>query len=209
MDPLPPCPIVVMAKAPRPGYAKTRLIPALGADGAAALAQRLLLHALDQALDARLGAVELCCAPDTSDPLWTTLARPGLSFSDQGDGDLGARMRRPFARWLPQVGRLLMTGTDCPGLGSTVLQEAARALDRADAVFVPAFDGGYALIGLRGPAVERFGPLFENMPWSTPGLMVATRTALAAAGLEHVELPALPDIDEAHDLQHLPQGWRP
>ncbi len=208
MDPLPPCPIVVMAKAPRPGYAKTRLIPALGEQGAAALAQRLLLHALDQALSARLGTVELCCAPDTTDPLWKALARPGLAFSDQGDGDLGARMQRPFARWLPQAGQLLMTGTDCPGLSSPVLREAAGALARADAVFVPAFDGGYALIGLRGPAVDRFAPLFDQMPWSTPGLMAATRERLAAAGLCHVELPALHDIDEPADLQHLPPGWQ-
>lgn len=197
-----------MAKAPRPGYAKTRLIPALGPAGAAALAQRLLRHAVDQAEGAKLGAVELCCAPDTADPIWAPLARKGLAFSGQGDGDLGARMQRPFARWLPQAGRLLMTGTDCPALDAAVLRQAAQALAQADAVFVPAFDGGYALIGLRGPTADRFAALFAQMPWSTPGLMAATRAALAAAGLAHVELPALPDIDEPADLAHLPPGWQ-
>jgi glycosyltransferase A (GT-A) superfamily protein (DUF2064 family) len=73
--------------------------------------------------------------------------------------------------------------------------------------FVPAFDGGYALIGLRGRAVAPFTAIFEQMPWSTPGLMAATRVHLAAAGLRHAELPPLPDIDEPADLVHLPAGW--
>ncbi len=205
----PPCPVIVMAKAPRPGYAKTRLAPALGADGAAALAHRLLLHALDEALGAGLGAVELCCAPDAEDPLLAPLARPGLALASQGTGDLGARMQRPLARWLPRHGQALITGTDCPALTRDVLRQAMHVLQKADAVFVPAHDGGYALIGLRGSAPARFAPLFDAMPWSTPGLMAATRTRAAQAGLQLAELPALHDIDEPADLVHLPAGWRP
>ena len=76
-----------MAKAPLPGFAKTRLIPALGADGAAALAACLLEHTLQQTLAAALGPVDLCCAPDATHP---ALARhadwPGLVLSEQGDG---------------------------------------------------------------------------------------------------------------------------
>jgi rSAM/selenodomain-associated transferase 1 len=204
MKPDAPCPVIVMAKAPRPGYAKTRLVPALGEAGAAALALRLLHGAVDEAFAARLGVVDLCAAPDASDPQFNALARAGLSFSAQGDGDLGARMQRAFARWLPQAGQALMTGTDCPALTATVLLQAAQALATADAVFVPAFDGGYALIGLRGRSVAAFTPLFDAMPWSTAGLMDATRLRLAAAGLAHVELPALHDIDEPADLLHLP-----
>ena len=71
-------------------------------------------------------------------------------------------------------------------------------------MFVPALDGGYALIGLRGADIDRFVPLFDAMPWSTAGLMAATRQRLAAAGLAPVELPPLPDIDEPADLRHLP-----
>lgn len=192
-----------MAKTPRPGYAKTRLIPALGTQGAARLAQRLLQHAVAQAVAAELGAVDLCCTPDAADALFAPLAAPGVQFSNQDEGDLGQRMGGAFARWLPQTGQALMMGTDCPGLTAAVLRQAASALANTDAVFVPALDGGYALIGLRGPYPARFAPLFDNMQWSNAHVMSATRQRLATAGLAHLELPALPDIDEPADLQHL------
>ena len=124
-------------------------------------------------------------------------------LSEQGTGDLGARMARAFARGLPH-GPVLMTGTDAPALDAAVLRNAAAALQTVDAVFVPALDGGYALIGLRQPAPA----LFEGVAWSTAQVMAQTRTRLAAAGLRHVELAPLPDIDEPADLVHLPPGWR-
>ena len=76
-------------------------------------------------------------------------------------------------------------------------------LDDADAVFVPALDGGYALIGLRCAAPT----LFSGMAWSTASVMADTRERLAAAGLSHIELPPVADIDEPADLVHLPPGW--
>ena len=200
----PHCPIVVMAKAPVAGFAKTRLIPALGAAGAARLAARLLDHAVGQALAAGLGPVELCCAPNTAHPaLAHHTGRAGLVLSDQGDGDLGARMARAADPWLARAGRVLLIGTDAPGLEAAVLRLAATALASADAVFVPTFDGGYALVGLARPAPE----LFADMVWSVPTVMALTRERLRAAGLRHVELARLADIDEPADLCHLPPGW--
>lgn len=200
-----PCAVIVMAKAPVAGYAKTRLIPALGADGAAALAERLLDRALHHALAAALGPVDLCVTPNLHHPAFQCWATgPGVQCSLQGEGDLGERMARAFARWHPRADRVLMTGTDAPGLDATVLHHAAAALDSADAVFVPALDGGYALIGLRRPAPS----LFNGMAWSTPSVMAHTRERLVQAGLRHVELPPLPDIDEPADLVHLPAAWR-
>ena len=197
-------PAIVFAKAPIPGYTKTRLIAALGADGAAALTECLLERAIEQALEAALGPVDLCCAPDSRHP---ALARhggwPGIELSHQGEGDIGERMARAFERWLPKAGRALLVGIDLPGLDAAVLRSAAAALDEHDAVFVPALDGGYGLIGLRRPAPT----LFEDMPWSTPLVMATTRQRLAAAGLRHVELPPLADIDVEADLVHLPHGW--
>ncbi len=198
------CPVIVMAKAPVAGYAKTRLIPALGAAGAAALAECLLERAIGHALNAALGLVDLCCAPDAHHP---ALARhagwAGMQLSMQGDGDLGDRMNRAFARHLAQADRALMIGTDAPALDGAMLRRAAAALDDADAVFVPAFDGGYALIGLR-----RAGPLlFSGIAWSTATVMADTRERLRSAGLRHVELPPVADIDEPADLAHLPPGW--
>ena len=198
--------VIVMAKAPVPGFAKTRLIPALGAEGAARLAARLLQHAVEQALAAGLGPVELCCAPEHRHPAFASLcASPGLVWSDQGDGDLGARMARAFERRLAVAGAALLIGTDAPALEAAVLQRAAAALADTDAVFVPALDGGYALIGLRRPAPS----LFDAMTWSVSTVMARTRERLASAGLRHTELPPLADIDEAADLIHLPEGFLP
>ncbi|MDP1647825.1 MAG: TIGR04282 family arsenosugar biosynthesis glycosyltransferase, partial [Rubrivivax sp.] len=203
------CRIAVLAKAPVAGYAKTRLTPALGAAGAAALAERLLEHAVAQAMAAGLGPVVLWAAPDTTHPAFVRLRdRHGLGLAAQGAGDLGARMARVFEQTLATGGApLLLMGTDAPALDAAMLRRAAAALGEHDAVFVPALDGGYALVGLRG-----WGPgplsLFTDMAWSTPQVMAQTRARLATAGLRHAELPAVADIDEPADLAHLPRGWQ-
>jgi uncharacterized protein len=190
--------IVVMAKAPVAGLAKTRLAPALGAEGAAALARRLLVHAAEQAVAADVGPVEICAAPDIGHEVFATLRqRFGLALTAQGDGDLGARMHRAFLR---NGSPMLLMGSDIPALDADLLRSAAALLAAHDAVFVPAHDGGYALVGLRAPCAA----LFEGMAWSVPTVMAATRERLRAAGLRHAELPAVHDIDEAVDLVHLP-----
>ena len=194
--------LIVMAKAPVPGFAKTRLIPALGADGAARLAQRLLEHTLDEARDARLGEITLACAPDTTHAAFT--AQRGVTLVAQGEGDLGARMQRAFEHAFAQgAERVLMIGTDAPALDAGMLRRAADALTTTDAVFVPAADGGYALIGLR----RVLPALFNDMAWSTSAVMAITRERLAQAALRHTELPVVHDIDEPADLAHLPRGW--
>lgn len=199
------CTIVVMAKAPLPGYAKTRLIPALGAEGAARLAHWLLDRTMAAALASGLGTVELCAAPDTTHAAIDTWGRrAGVRLADQGEGDLGARLARAFDRALAAHGPALLVGTDAPRLDAAVLRSAAAALQTHDAVFVPAHDGGYALVGLRRHAP----PLFEGMPWSTPAVMARTRERLCEFGLSHAELAPLHDIDEPADLVHLQGlGW--
>ncbi len=198
------CTVVVFAKAPRPGLAKTRLIPALGAAGAAQLAQRLLERAVDAAVAARLGPVELCCTPDVHDGAFTALARRhAIDLAAQGEGDLGARMHRALERVLARCPMALLIGTDAPALDAAYLQDAAAALRRHAAVLGPALDGGYTLIGLKRPARE----LFEAMPWSTVQVLAQTRGRLRTLGLDTFELPPLADIDEPADLIHLPPGW--
>jgi rSAM/selenodomain-associated transferase 1 len=196
--------IVIFAKAPLPGWAKTRLVPALGADGAAALAERMLAHAARAGAGAGMDMLEICAAPDASHRSFTQLAQAhGLSLTAQGDGDLGQRMHRAFGRVLATHDQALIIGTDAPALDSGVLVHAASLLAQHDAVFVPAMDGGYALVGLRSPQAA----LFEEMPWSTPQVMALTRERLRAAGLRWAELPAVADIDEPADLFHLPVEW--
>lgn len=198
-------PVIVLAKAPRPGLAKTRLVPALGEDGAAALAARLLDHAVAQALAAACGAVWLCGAPDVRDTAFQR-HEARVRLAEQGDGDLGVRMHRAFERVLaatPGAAGALLIGSDAPALDASTLRAAAAVLADHDAVFVPAFDGGYALVGLR-----RVQPaLFADLPWSTPQVMALTRERLDRLGLHHAELPAVADIDVPADLVHLPAGW--
>lgn len=197
-------PIIVFAKAPVPGLAKTRLAPALGEAGAAALAERMLRHALAQAVAADVGPVELCAAPDTSHPaLQAAAAERGVRLAEQGTGDLGLRMHRALARSLMRHGRALLIGTDAPSLDAAVLRQAASALQDHDAVFVPSLDGGYALVGQRR-ADARW---FCDMRWSHARVMEDTRERLRAAGVRWAELPAVADIDEPADLVHLPLGW--
>lgn len=206
--------LIIFAKAPVAGQAKTRLMPALGAEGSARLAQQLLMHAVQQAAQVPWAALELCVSPDTSHPAFAQAQNRAhekvkdsdpcrLALSLQGDGDLGQRMHRALLRGLSRHTAVMLMGTDAPGLNATVLQEAAQALMTRDAVFVPALDGGYALVGLRRPAPE----LFEGMVWSTPEVMAQTRQRARQAGLQWAELPALADIDEPADLVHLPSGW--
>jgi rSAM/selenodomain-associated transferase 1 len=197
--------LIVFAKAPVAGQVKTRLIPALGAAGAAALAERLLAHALAAAAAAGFDSVELCAAPDAGHPALQRLARQhGLRLAAQGEGPLGARMQRALARALVLHRRALLMGSDLPGLDAACLRRAAAALDTHDAVFVPALDGGYGLVGLRRPAPQ----LFEDMRWSTPQVMQHTRQRAAALGLRVAELEPLADIDVPADLVHLPPGLR-
>ena len=203
------CAVIVFAKAPLAGYAKTRLIPALGVGGAARLAERMLGHAVRQAVAAGIGPVEVCCAPDATHPAFGSLtATLTLALTEQGSGDLGARMQRAFARRLargamPAADAALLIGTDAPALDAAMLRRARDALAAHDAVFVPALDGGYALVGLRRPAPG----LFDGIAWSTGAVMADTRQRLATLGLRCTELDAVADIDEPADLVHVPPAW--
>jgi rSAM/selenodomain-associated transferase 1 len=194
-------PIVVFAKAPVPGEAKTRLIPALGADGAAALHARLVGRALDTARAVSPGAVELCCAPDAAHPFFAGCAAAlGVSLEVQGSGDLGARMHRALARTLAAAERAVLIGADAPALSPAYLREAAAALGAgADVVLGPAADGGYVLIGAR-----RVVPaLFDAIPWGSPEVLAAQRARLHALGWRWTELGTLWDVDRPADLERV------
>ena len=203
-----PTHLIVFAKAPRPGLAKTRLIPALGAEGAARLARRMLNHTLAQALAAQAGPVELCMSPAPGSPAWQAIELPAaVECSDQGEGDLGERMARAmgraFDRALAASQPVLLMGTDGPGLTSEILQEAALQLAQHDAVLLPASDGGYLLIGLRAPCPA----IFQQMAWSTAGVAAETLRRLALQNLSVWVGPTLDDIDDPQDLTLLPPDW--
>ena len=186
--------IVIFAKAPVPGRVKTRLIPALGAEGAAELARKMLERTVVEALATDL-PVELCGEPDSAD--WFA-AQPGLTLTAQGEGSLGERLARASARVLDED-RILLIGADCPELERSRLTAATDALEAHDSVLYPAYDGGYALLGLK-----RFDrSIFEGIDWSTP--VVASQTVARIEALNwslHVG-ETLRDVDEPEDLAHL------
>ncbi|MEB3323201.1 MAG: TIGR04282 family arsenosugar biosynthesis glycosyltransferase [Synechococcaceae cyanobacterium] len=197
---------ILIAKAPRPGRVKTRLIPALGERGAAALAAHLLRHTATTALAADLGPVELCVTPGPALPLWRELGLPdGLRWSAQGSGDLGARMHRAVRRAEGAGERALLIGMDCPALAPAHLRRAAEQLERREAALIPSHDGGYVLLGLRRSAAV----LFEGMPWSTARVYAETCRRLQALGWTWGEQPALADIDRPDDLRALPAALDP
>jgi rSAM/selenodomain-associated transferase 2/rSAM/selenodomain-associated transferase 1 len=203
-NPIPHVAIAILAKAPIPGLAKTRLIPALGAEGAATLQGRLLERAVDVALDAaqqaKLGPVTLWCAPDCTHPAFTAQAeRPGLGLAAQPTGDLGERMLAAVRATPRDSKGTLVIGTDCPALTIEHLHAAASALADHDAVLIPAEDGGYVLIGLRQAIPE----LFTDMPWGSVEVAAETRARLTRLGLFWRELDPLWDVDRPEDIVRL------
>lgn len=193
--------LAVLAKAPVPGLAKTRLAPALGAHGAARVQRALTRQALRTALAAGLGPVTLWCAPDARHRFFLALRRTtGVTCLAQPGGDLGERMHAAF-RLHCASGPLLLIGTDCPVLQPDHLRQAAQALvEGADAVLQPAEDGGYVLVGLHRPQPA----LFCGISWSTDQVMAQTRARAAETGLRVHELDTLWDVDLPQDLDR----WR-
>jgi len=192
--------VIVFAKAPLPGLAKTRLIPALGADGAARLAARMLDDTLAAACEAELGPVELCVAPDAGDPAWRKVATPpGIVLTSQGDGDLGARMVRAAARAIAGGEAVLLIGTDCPQISPAVLRAAALALRDTDAILHPSSDGGYVLLGLACFDSR----VFTQIAWSTASVAAATIERIRMLGWSLKVGTTFDDIDVPDDLKHL------
>ena len=200
------CRVIVFARAPEPGKVKTRLIPALGVAGAAALYRRLVLHAIGAAKEADSGPVELWCAPDASQPFFADCARRlGVSLHPQAEGDLGERMRQAFIAVLGRSVRAILVGSDIPALSAPYVRDADRALSGGDDVVIgPAEDGGYVLIGLKRCEPE----LFREIPWGGPSVLAETRRRIARLGLRCRELPVLWDLDRPEDLERLPEEMR-
>lgn len=194
--------IAILAKAPTPGLAKTRLIPHLGADGAAALQRWLLQRSVATALTAAIGPVHLWCTPDTEHPDFSRCRSLGpLTLHRQPAGDLGQRMQAAVAGAAGVAGTLVI-GTDCPLLTPDLLARAADCLRAGDdAVVFPAEDGGYVLIGLRRAAPAAFA----NIPWGSETVMAATRTRLDALGWRWSRPVELWDVDRPADYERLAQ----
>jgi rSAM/selenodomain-associated transferase 1 len=193
--------IIVFAKAPLPGAVKTRLIPLLGEDGAAALHVKLVRRTLDTLRAASLKGAQLHCTPGTDDPFfWFCSGHYGVTLHQQATGNLGERMRVALENALDDHSAALLVGTDCPALTARHLRQAERALREGDdAVFVPCEDGGYALVGLKRSDAE----LFDGITWGGDGVMAETRARLQHLGRRWRELETLWDVDRPEDYDRL------
>jgi hypothetical protein len=200
-----PVRIIIFTKAAQPGFTKTRLIPALGKQGAADLAKRMLMHTLNQSMEANVGPVEICVTPPPTDAIWQDFAvSDELEYSDQGKGDLGERLSRVTQRVIDKGESVLLIGTDCAQLTATHLQQAKDSLRYFDSILIPATDGGYVLLGL-----NFFHPsLFESVKWSTDTVCAETIDRLKKLGRTVRNFPSMHDIDEPKDLKFLPGTWK-
>ncbi len=190
--------IAIFARAPVAGQCKTRLIPRLGPEGAAELQARLTIHALKTAVATAAEKVELWCSPDVAHPFFAQCAAQfDIELLAQRGADLGARMDHAFQN---AKNPLILIGTDSPCITAADLEHAAQALDDgAGAVFLPAQDGGYGLVGLAEPCPE----IFTDMVWSTAEVMNETRRRLLRLEYDWRELRTVWDVDEPGDYERL------
>lgn len=199
--------IGLMCKAPRPGEAKTRLARSIGDDKAAQLAAAFIRD-----VAARLALI--CCDTDRArlhvffrpagarDEI-ARLVPPDADLTPQVDGDLGEVMRATLRHMLSAGARAaFVMGSDVPTMPPALLHDAISLLERpgARAVFTPAADGGYVLVGLNNPALY---PLLDPLPWSTPEVMDLTRARARALGMDIAETAPWHDVDDADDLDRL------
>jgi len=188
-------PVLIVAKAPNSGRSKTRLIPPLTAEQAAALHEALLLDTIDacceQAVDVRL----LCASEHDASVLGSLV--PGIPRVVQEGTGLGEALRLGMARHVTH-GSTAIVSSDVPGIPDGAIPAAFAALaDGADVVLGPAADGGYWLVAMR----EVHDEPFRDIPWSTPAVLAVTRERCREAGLRLVELEQWRDIDTPVDLE--------
>jgi hypothetical protein len=192
--------ILVFAKAPAPGFVKTRLAATLGDERAASLARAFLIDTWSLL---RGSAVK-----DLAEPVIVLdgdLAAPcdleGAEIWPQGGGDLGERLTSGLARALEIEGRpwVIAIGTDSPGMPGSRIEQAIQALEQAESVIGPCDDGGFYLIGLR----RLPSGLLADLPWSRPSTFEATVARLRSRGLPPAVLDPWFDIDLPEDLDRL------
>ena len=196
-----PAPILLFARYPVPGKVKTRLIPALGPEGAAQLHRRMTGYAV--------GAARAACAADRASKALITVCCTGgrmqdfrawlgadLQYAFQSTGDLGARMHWAFKTALGNCSAVICIGSDVPEITPTILRQAHEKLTDHDVVLGPATDGGYYLIGMK----RLYPELFASIDWGTEHVYKQTHEVISALGLLVAELPVLSDVDRPEDL---------
>jgi rSAM/selenodomain-associated transferase 2/rSAM/selenodomain-associated transferase 1 len=191
--------LILFARFPVAGEVKTRLIPALGPQGAAALHRRLVLRTLRTArafCDSQKVALEIWFAGGGQEQLRHWLGDSWTCRPQNGD-DLGQRIANVLGQSFGEGSQAtVIIGSDCPALSPDVLQAAFEALKDQRVVFGPAEDGGYYLVGLTKAIPE----LFQGLPWGTDSVLAASLEVLQRSGESYSLLAPLPDIDRPEDV---------
>lgn len=190
--------LVVFSRYPVAGETKTRLIPALGPEGAASLQRemsgRVVLTA--RTACARWGAaLQIAYTGGTRLQVEHWLGR-SIECREQPSGDLGERLHASVEQCCSEGDAVVIVGTDCPFVSPKRIHEAFAALVSHDVVLGPAEDGGYYLVGLKRPVPE----LFRGISWGTADVLKQTLVAASTAGLSAMQLGILPDVDRPSDL---------
>jgi uncharacterized protein len=195
--------LIIFARAPVPGKAKTRLTPPLTPAEAARLAEAFLLDEVETYAGVPGLQVSVAFTPVAAAPTFRRLLGDAMIpwMAPQSPGNLGNRLRTAFASACPTWWPVAIIGSDSPDLPPALLEEAFRSLeeDEADVVLGPAVDGGFYLIAARQAHPE----LFRDIPWSTPGVLAATVERAEEARLRLRLLPVWEDVDTADDLRRL------
>lgn len=190
--------LLVFAKAPEAGRVKTRLLSVLSAQDAARLQEELTQDTLRRMTARPLCALQLHCSPGIEHPFFEALGeRYSIDRYAQQGTDLGARMLAAARTQLQHYEWVILIGCDCPPLDlDTVEQVCVVMAEGADAVLVPAEDGGYVLLALRRAQPS----LFQEIDWGSDRVLAQTRAALQRLGWCWRELPTLWDLDRPEDL---------
>jgi len=192
--------IFLFLRFPEPGQAKTRLIPELGAEGAAEVYRKMAEQVADivRELD-RPGLLKVAYySPAEKGQEIRKWLGNDFHFVAQPDGDLGRRLEDAFVGGFRKgARRIVAIGTDCVEITEEIILEAFEALSEADAAIGPALDGGYYLMGLNRPCHS----VFRGIPWSTDKTLRETLARLRGCGLNVRLLPPLMDIDTPEDLK--------
>jgi uncharacterized protein len=192
--------LIVFTRYPTVGQAKTRLIPALGAAGAVELHRQMTAHTLAQVRELQQHqslTVTIYCAGQQDQSKIVAWLGAEWQYQQQVVGDLGVRMATAFADRLQSgMQKVVIIGTDCPGLTAEIIQNAFEQLSDHELVLGPAIDGGYYLIGLRSIRPE----LFRDIPWSTDAVLAKTMEIAQQLHLSTALLPSLVDVDRPADL---------
>jgi rSAM/selenodomain-associated transferase 1 len=190
--------VVVFGRVPAPGAVKTRLAAEVGPMVAAQIYRVLLNHTLHEAVVSGFPVTLSLAEAPGAVTSWTP--PPNIAVEVQKPGDLGERMADCFsAHFAARAGVVVLIGSDAPRMEAALVKRAARIAEWGQVALGPTFDGGYILVAQSAPGVA----MFEEVSWSSPNTLAATRERLRALGKSCEELPLIADVDTLADVRAL------